>query len=146
MGEAILRGPIALFSHGSQALRKYGVGGARTEAAVGFPSVYDIGLPALRRGRQLAGDEGAAVQACFTLIASVADTNLLHRGGEEGARYAAEAAAAFLAEGGVGRPDWRARAVRAHAAFVARNLSPGGCADLLAMTLFVDSLEDVPIL
>lgn len=145
-GEAILRGPITLFSHGSLALRKYGVGGARAEAAGGFPSVYDIGLPALRRGRQLVGDDGAAVEACFTLIASVADTNLLHRGGAEGARYAAEAAAAFLAEGGVGRPDWRARAVRTHAGFVARNLSPGGCADLLAMTLFVDSLEHVPIL
>jgi triphosphoribosyl-dephospho-CoA synthetase len=28
-----------------------------------------------------------------------------------------------------------------HRAFVARNLSPGGCGDLLAMTLFVDHLE-----
>jgi triphosphoribosyl-dephospho-CoA synthase len=28
-----------------------------------------------------------------------------------------------------------------HAAFVARRLSPGGCADLLAMTLFVGTLE-----
>jgi triphosphoribosyl-dephospho-CoA synthase len=28
-----------------------------------------------------------------------------------------------------------------HEAFVARNLSPGGCADLLAMTLFVDGAD-----
>lgn len=145
-GEAILRGPVAPFSHGSLALRKYGAGGARAEAAGGFPSVYEIGLPALWRGRRLAGEEAAAVEACFALIASVADTNLLHRGGAEGARYAAEAAGAFLAEGGVRSPDWRARAERTHAGFVARSLSPGGCADLLAMTLFVDSLEDVSIL
>jgi triphosphoribosyl-dephospho-CoA synthase len=56
-------------------------------------------------------------------------------------RYASEAAASFLAQGGVGSFDWQARAAAVHAAFVARRLSPGGCADLLAMTLFVDALE-----
>jgi triphosphoribosyl-dephospho-CoA synthase len=58
-----------------------------------------------------------------------------------GARYAADAATAFLTAGGVGASDWRARAALAHAGFVARRLSPGGCADLLAMTLFVETLE-----
>jgi triphosphoribosyl-dephospho-CoA synthase len=142
-GDEIRRGPIPLYSHGSAALRRYGAGGARAEAAAGFPSVYDIGLPALRLGRVLAPeDAGAApVQACFALIAAVRDTNLLHRGGAEGADYASEAAAAFLSAGGVGAPDWRARAVSVHAGFVARHLSPGGCADLLAMTLFVDAVE-----
>ena len=38
-----------------------------------------------------------------------------------------------------GALDAEAEAV--HRAFVARNLSPGGSADLLAMTLFVDGLE-----
>jgi triphosphoribosyl-dephospho-CoA synthase len=81
------------------------------------------------------------VQACFALIAAVCDTNLLHRGGADGTRYASEAASSFLSQGGVGTPDWRARAAAVHAAFVARHLSPGGCADLLAMTLFTDALE-----
>jgi triphosphoribosyl-dephospho-CoA synthase len=142
-GDEIRRGPIPLRSHGSAALRRYGAGGARAEAAAGFPSIYDIGLPALQLGRVLAPeDAGAApVQACFALISAVRDTNLLHRGGAEGAVYASEAAAAFLSAGGVGAPDWRSRAASVHAGFVARHLSPGGCADLLAMTLFVDALE-----
>jgi triphosphoribosyl-dephospho-CoA synthase len=142
-GDEIRRGPIPLFSHGSAVLRRHGAGGARAEAADGFPSVYEIGLPTLRRGRLLApDDDGAApVLACFALIASVRDINLLHRGGMEGARYAAEAAADFLSNGGVGTPDWRARAASVHAAFVTRKLSPGGCADLLAMTMLVDALE-----
>jgi len=142
-GDDIWRGPVPLYSHGSAALRQYGAGGARAEAAAGFPSIYDIGLPALRSGRVLAPDDAGAapVQACFALIATVRDTNLLHRGGAEGARHAAEAAASFLSAGGVGAPDWRARATAVHAGFVARRLSPGGCADLLAMTLFVDALE-----
>jgi triphosphoribosyl-dephospho-CoA synthase len=142
-GQEIRRGPFPLHSHGSAALRQHGAGGARAEAAAGFPSIYEIGLPALRLGRLLAPDDLAAppVQACFALIAAVRDTNLLHRGGAEGARYAAGAAAAFLSAGGVGASDWRARAALAHAGFVARRLSPGGSADLLAMTLFVDALE-----
>jgi len=142
-GNEIRRGPIPLHSHGSAALRRYGAGGARAEAAAGFPSIYDIGLPALRLGPALAlQDAGAApVQACFALIAAVRDTNLLHRGGGAGARYAAEAAASFLSAGGVGAADWRVRAATVHQSFVARHLSPGGCADLLAMTLFVDALE-----
>jgi triphosphoribosyl-dephospho-CoA synthase len=137
------RGPIPLFSHGAAALRRYGAGGARAEAAGGFRSVYEVGWPALRKGRSLQPREpdAAPVQACFALIAAVCDTNLLHRGGADGMRYASEAASSFLSQGGVGAPDWRARAAAVHAAFVARRLSPGGCADLLAMTLFVDALE-----
>jgi triphosphoribosyl-dephospho-CoA synthase len=137
------RGPIPLFSHGAAALRRYGAGGARAEAAGGFRSIYEVGLPALREGRALQPDDAdaPAVQACFALIAAVCDTNLLHRGGAEGMRYASEATASFLSQGGVGAPDWRARAAAVHVAFVARRLSPGGCADLLAMTLFVDALE-----
>lgn len=142
-GEAIVAGPVCLRSHGAIAGRLYGAGGARAEAASGFPSVYDLALPALLAGRRLAphDDEAARIQACMTLVATVTDTNLLHRGGAEGLRYAQDCASAFLALGGVGCPDWRARAFEIHQAFVARNLSPGGSADLLAMALFADRLE-----
>ena len=113
------------------------------EAARGFPSVYDVGLPALRRGALYApGDaEAARVEACFALIAALEDTNLLHRGGLAGLRFARRATRTFLAEGGVSQADWRARALSVHASFVARRLSPGGSADLLAMTLFVAANE-----
>jgi triphosphoribosyl-dephospho-CoA synthase len=139
----IRRGPGPLFSHGAAALRRYGAGGARAEAAGGFRSIYEVGWPALRQGRSLQPDDpdAAPVQACFALIAAVCDTNLLHRGGADGMRYAAEAAASFLSQGGVAAADWRVRAAAVHAGFVTRRLSPGGCADLLAMTLFVDALE-----
>ena len=142
-GDAIRCGSIHLSSHGAAALRRYGVGGARAEAAAGFPSVYEDGLPALREGRRLQPGEAdaASIQACFTLIATVEDTNLLYRGGRSGARYASDTAKAFLSAGGVGGGNWQRRAAEIHAAFVARRLSPGGCADLLAMTLFIDMME-----
>ncbi|CAM5774603.1 putative 2-(5''-triphosphoribosyl)-3'-dephosphocoenzyme-A synthase [Labrys miyagiensis] len=141
-GEAILAGPVPLRSHGTEVARRHGVGGARMEAARGLPSVYEIAVPALREGRAATSEEEAArVQACMALIADVADTNILHRGGTSGLAFAQGEARAFLATGGVGETGWRIRAVRIHQAFVARNLSPGGCADLLAMALFVDREE-----
>ena len=142
-GGSILDGPVLLHSHGSAARRRFHAGGARIEAASGFPSVYQIGLPTLRSGTcAVPGDaEAARVEACFALIAAVEDTNLLHRGGLDGLRFARRATRLFLDEGGVRGPGWRARAQSIHENFVIRRLSPGGAADLLAMTLFVDAYE-----
>lgn len=141
-GAAIAVGPIPMHSHGTGALRRHGAGGARLEAASGFPSLYRIGLPALRAGRRLDDDEAARVHCLFALMAEVQDTNLLHRGGAEGAAFARSSARAFMAAGGVGRPGWREDAHALHRQFVTRRLSAGGCADLLAMTLFVAAFED----
>ncbi len=141
-GGSILGGPVLLHSHGMKARRRFGAGGARVEAAKGFPSVYHIGLPALHRGALAAADaEAARVEACFALIAAVEDTNLLHRGGLDGLLFARRVARQFVGQGGVGAPDWRERARAIHDSFVVRRLSPGGSADLLAMTLFVDAHE-----
>ncbi|KVK85175.1 triphosphoribosyl-dephospho-CoA synthase MdcB [Burkholderia savannae] len=145
-GGEIVGGPRLAGSHGERAGRRYGVGGARAEAAGGFASVYAIGVPALREAARLApGDaEAARVHACFALIAAVDDTNLLHRGGRDGLDFAQRTAREFLARGGVGAAGWRARAAAAHRAFVARRLSPGGAADLLAMSLFAAAFDAPP--
>ena len=142
-GEAILHGPLSTRSHGAIAARRCGGGGARAEAARGFPTVCAVGLPALREGRRLrpADAEAARVHCFFALLAAVDDTNLLHRGGGAGLAVAKASASTLLAAGGVGARSWRAQAERVHHAFVARDLSPGGSADLLAATLLLDALE-----
>lgn len=141
--DAILDGPELLHAPGARARRRHGVGGAPAEAAAGFPTLYGTGLPALRRARTRRPEspEAARVEACLALIATLKDTNLLHRGGPEGFGFARAEAARFLAAGGIARDDWFSHAQTLHQAFVARRLSPGGAADLLAMTLFVDAWE-----
>ncbi len=143
-GAAILSGPVEFHSHGSIVARRYKSGGARCEAAAGMPSLYRIALPALRWGRNKAPYDAEAVRihACMALIAGVEDSNLLYRGGPNGLDFAQGQARAFLAEGSIERPDWRRRAAAIHGQFVARNLSPGGCADLLAMALFVERIGE----
>ena len=128
-------------SHGSLMARHHGVGGARAEAAAGFPHLLQVALPALRGALARTGDrEAAAIQCFFTLLAVVPDTNLLYRAGPEGLVFARRAAQRFLDKGGVEQPDWQERALAVHRVFVRRNLSPGGSADLLAATLFVEEI------
>jgi triphosphoribosyl-dephospho-CoA synthase len=129
-------------SHGLLVARRYGSGGARQEAAAGFPAALAIGLPAYRRILAATGDpELAAEQALFALIAEVEDSNLLWRGGPDGLAFGRRLAADFLAAGGVVASNWRERAKAIDAAFVARRLSPGGSADLLGVTLFLAELD-----
>lgn len=125
-------------SHGGVVRQKTGIGGARSEAAYGFPSVFRTGIPVYREAIAAGIDaNAAAVQTLFSLMEAVDDTTVLYRGGREAGRFVRSAAAQFLAAGGCTTPDWFDRAERLHRTFVERNLSPGGCADLLAATMLV---------
>ena len=72
-------------SHGARARRRYGASGAIGEAQTGFPHVVDHALPTLRRARSRGADETTArLDALLAVIAHLADTCLLHRGGLAG--------------------------------------------------------------
>lgn len=112
-----------------------GIAGIRGEAAAGLPSVRNIGLPAFREAlsRGLNRNDAGAV-ALLHLIAQVEDTNLYHRGGTVGAAWAKAEAKKLL-------PCLTVPQLEAlDDAFIERNLSPGGCADLLAVTYFLGHL------
>ncbi len=79
----------------------------------------------------------AHLQTFFAVMAALDDTNLAHRGGLEGLRFAQDRARIFLAAGGAHRPDAAARAGAIHREFVARRLSPGGTADVLAAACLI---------
>ena len=129
-------------SHGMQARCRYGVGGARDEARRAFPAVFDIALPALRGALSRGCDaRHAGVSAFFALLACVDDTNILHRGGLEGLAFVRRCAHEFRSAGDVHANDALARAETIHREFVARRLSPGGCADLFAAALFVHEIQ-----
>ncbi|HKX41692.1 MAG TPA: triphosphoribosyl-dephospho-CoA synthase MdcB [Burkholderiaceae bacterium] len=120
-------------SHGARAARRFGLRSVGAEAADGFPVLFDTTLPALRSAlRGGLSPARAHSNALFATMAVLDDTNLVHRGGIEGLRFAQRAARDYLAAGGSARVDGEQHAQALHAAFVARNLSPGGAADMLA--------------
>lgn len=136
------RGGAGRPSHGQRVAALHAVGGARAEMARGLPSVFELALPALRStlaaGR---GERAARIDALFTLMAQLADTNVYYRAGADGARLVRQSAREFLAAGGTGSAGWEGRALACHRRFVQGRLSPGGAADLLAAACFVHQLE-----
>ena len=121
-------------TNGKRCYREYRISGIRGEAAAGFPGAKDIGLPELRRrthdGLSL---NDASLFALLALLAEVDDTNLIRRGGllrAEACRQ--EACEIFRNASAETLPDLLLALDRQ---YISENLSPGGCADLLALSL-----------
>ncbi|WP_075643611.1 triphosphoribosyl-dephospho-CoA synthase [Paraburkholderia ginsengiterrae] len=128
-------------SHGERARQRYQVGGARREAQDGFPHVIHTGLPALLAARERGVHENAArLDALLSIIATLDDTCLLHRAGLAGLHAGQRGAQRVLAAGGSSTPAGRAALAALEHALLSLNASPGGAADLLAATLFLDML------
>ena len=126
-----------LVTNGVNVAVKYGVSGARGEAQQGFPHVFRYSLPMLNYSRMSnQTEEEAKLNALLALIAHLDDTCILHRGGSEALDFAKKQATLLLKNGsteGLYTLDEQ---------FISRNISPGGSADLLAATLFLDELQD----
>jgi triphosphoribosyl-dephospho-CoA synthase len=137
----IFAAPSDSDSHGERVRRRYQVGGARREAQDGFPHALDIGLPALHAARRNGiAEDAARVDALLAIMASLDDTCLLHRAGLPGLHAGQHGAQRVLDAGGSSTAAGRAALVSLEQHLLSLNASPGGAADLLAATLFLDML------
>jgi len=130
------------FSKGLRASRRWQVPGAREEAQCAFPHITTLALPQLLRSRaQGASEEQARLDALIAIMTSLSDTCVLSRAGMAGLDAMQQGAAEVLAAGGCATATGRAALVRLDAQMLAQNASPGGAADLLAATLFLDRVS-----
>jgi triphosphoribosyl-dephospho-CoA synthase CitG/holo-ACP synthase CitX len=133
-----MRGCGPARSAGIRVFREHGVAGARGEAASGFATVRMWALPEYDRLRAAGhGETLALLGALVELLAFNVDTNLLARGGPAGLAFMQDAALGLRARGGVHAEDFISVMRRLDEAAMARNLSPSGSADLLAVTWFL---------
>jgi triphosphoribosyl-dephospho-CoA synthase len=140
-----LRAPLAPITHGDFARVHYGAAGARGEAQGGFQRVINYGLPLLR-ARRIAGcsEEVAQLDTLLVMMTRLEDTCVLYRGGTAALSAVQSGARAVLAAGGLGCSAGRRRLRTLDHELIARYVSPGGSADLLAATIFLDALERHP--
>ena len=124
---------------GGRAFLELGERGIRGEAAEGFPSVRKIAIPVytaeLAKGKS---KNDAGVITLLHLIANVFDTSIYNRGGKEGVFFSRSLASSIIASEEPNFDDIRTMDTE----FIQKNLSPGGCADLLAITYFLTEFED----
>ncbi len=127
------------FSKGQRAVQRYRVPGARDEAAKGFPHVLCRALPQLHRSRrQGAGESEAGLDALMAIMCTLTDTCVLNRGGMPALTAMHRGAAAVLAAGGTASRAGRDALAELERRMLRDNASPGGAADLLAATFFLD--------
>lgn len=124
---------------GEKLFLRYGITGVRGQAEQGFPAVRQAGLPKLEQG--MAAGYGWNRSGCAALLAILAaadDTNLIARGGREAQQDVSRQIAALLAREPFPDMDTLAALDRE---FIRQNLSPGGSADLLAISYFLYFLK-----
>ncbi len=113
--------------------------GARGEAALGFPSAREVALPILKSlFAEGASSHTAGGVALLCLIAIGRDTNLVSRGGAEGAAWAKARVQALLERNPVPTKE---EMLELDEEFIRKNLSPGGSADLLALSFLMYQIE-----
>ncbi|ELQ6123996.1 triphosphoribosyl-dephospho-CoA synthase [Cronobacter dublinensis] len=130
------------FSKGLRATRRYQVPGAREEAQQGFPHVMQLALPQLHASRRGGAKETEArLDALMAIMTSLCDTCVLNRAGLTGQMTMQRGARAVLAAGGTATDAGRRALAELDSEMLALNASPGGAADLLAATLYLDRVS-----
>lgn len=107
-----------------------GVKGALAMAREGYKELFDKWLPELRTNGPL--------PTLMLIMASLDDTNILHRGGSEALAYVKARATEIFENGRIGIENEIREFGRE---LKDRNLSPGGAADMLALTMLAAKIE-----
>lgn len=130
-------------SIGEKLYLEYGLSGVRGEVEAGLPAVFQKGIPALEEGKNegLSVNDGL-VHCLIALMAVTEDTTILHRNPlavlEEVQRTSKE----ICALGGMKTKEGRQRIEQLDEEMIARRISPGGSADLVAVSYFLHQLLD----
>ncbi|WP_371371662.1 triphosphoribosyl-dephospho-CoA synthase CitG [Sporomusa aerivorans] len=139
--------PLALkqpdrLTAGEKLYMQYGVPGIRGEVEAGIPSIRHQGLPvlklALAAGLSL---NDALVHTLMNLMTVVEDTTILNRHGMEILLDVQKRAKCIMDIGGMLTDIGKQQIIALDEVFIARNISPGGVADLLAATYFLYLVE-----
>ncbi len=127
-------------TNGAAVLRDYGALGATGHATAGFPgAVFTTArLEYYIKEEKLPGGEAGALALCDSM-ASLEDTNLLHRGGAEGLAFTKEKASAIS---GLPVSDRIVALTELDKEMIEKNLSPGGSADMLALAFLLGSWDE----
>lgn len=137
-----LHRPNRKLTAGERFYLEHGIRGVRGELEDGLPAVVNAGLPhlqaAIEQGLHL---NDALVHALLAIMAYTQDTTVLNRHGLLELQRVKQTAEQVMELGGMLSTDGRARIAELDAEYSAKGISPGGAADLLAVTYFLYSLQ-----
>jgi len=130
-------------SHGELLFANFGINGVRGEVQQGFPSVRTFSLPAYTQYLKQGKDPNLArIQTLLLLMSKVQDTNVLYRHGWGTLAYVQDKSKQILQCGGAFSKEGLGLLSELDNEFTKRRISPGGCADLLAVTILLHDLGE----
>ena len=123
--------PLAQGTHGAEAKRSFKVGGALENARRAYPELFSDWLPYYR---SLQNDPFRCHKILLHIMTTLDDTNILHRRGAEGLARAKSETARLLEDFSESKMS------SLNKDFIRENISPGGSADMLSLTIFINNI------
>lgn len=128
-------------TYGERLFVDYGIAGPRGEAASGFSTLIQKSLPFLRKEVTIHSDKDyLQLRLLLYLMTFIEDGNLIHRGGIEAWRQVKHETSVFFNKK-MAKTELIDALTDYDNCLIKRHLSPGGAADLLALTLYFAFLE-----
>lgn len=135
-------GPDRKLTAGERLYLHHGITGIRGEIEAGLPVIVGKGMPALRQAFQAGLSlNDALVHTLMALMTATQDTTILNRHDLPTLAYVQQQAQAAVDAGGMLSAQGQAKIKALDEVFISRNISPGGSADLLAVTYFIYKME-----
>ena len=120
-------------THGNDTVNAHRVMGALDLAKDGYTKLFNDWLPAYR-GYLAKDPETASHRLLLLIMSQLDDTNVIHRVGYEQAQRVKQEARTLLHSFSLAGMEAMNRD------YIARNISPGGSADMMALTIFIHSI------
>lgn len=128
-------------SHGEKLFCKYKAEGIRGEVERGIPTVFNFALDFYKRNYELDIND-RLVHTLIGIMQFCDDSTIIHRHGPKVLKEVKEVAADIMKAGGMKTVIGRERIKNLCDEFIERNISPGGSADLLGVTVFLHLVEE----
>ncbi|MTI47567.1 triphosphoribosyl-dephospho-CoA synthase CitG [Sporosalibacterium faouarense] len=134
-------------SHGEYLYKHYGFKGIRGEAESGFKTILKEPISIIRQWdiHKNLNINDLCLEVLLHIMASSEDTNVMIRGGIESLHYVRDISREFLKYGGMNQKNAKEILRSINDTFVQKNISPGGSADLLAITIFLAMIEGIQL-
>lgn len=128
------------YTAGEQLYLKYGISGIRGEASAGYPLVYNYALPFLKKSKGTTHER--MLDTLLYIVTLAEDTNLIKRGGSLATLFEVRKKIKnYFDHGGSKSDQGKQDLATLNQEFKDKNLSIGGSADLLIVTLYFFFLE-----
>jgi len=128
-------------SHGERLFLKYKAEGIRGEVERGIPTVFDFSLDLYKQNKDLSTND-RLVHTLIAIMQICDDSTILHRHSIEVLNEVKEKAKEIILLGGMNSTIGRKKINTLCEEFIQRNISPGGSADLLGLTVFLYLIEE----